>query len=124
MSRRASARLDALEGGSPHTDSALAAVATTEDVLTALAEAGSSRAIDLANELALTTAIPALMDVEEAASVTGAAAAARIEAERAEADDTAFASSLLVALFIPGLALTTLWFSSRRRVERLSLQAE
>ncbi|MGF1668701.1 MAG: sensor histidine kinase, partial [Acidimicrobiia bacterium] len=49
---------------------------------------------------------------------------ARIEAERAEAGDAAFASSLLVALIIPALAVTTLWVSSRRRVERLSLQAE
>jgi signal transduction histidine kinase len=119
-----SARLDALERGSTHTDSALTAVATTEDVLTALTEAGSAQAVERANELALTSAIPSLMAVEEAASVAGATAAARIEAERAEAGDAAFASSLLVALIIPALAVTTLWMSSRRRVERLSLQAE
>jgi signal transduction histidine kinase len=119
-----SARLEALDDASPHTESALAAIATTGQVLTALAEADSSQAIEVANELALNTAIPALMAVEEAAGVAGAAAAARIEAERAEAGDAAFASSLLVALIIPALAVTTLWMSSRRRVERLSMQAE
>jgi signal transduction histidine kinase len=119
-----SAGLDALQGTTSHTGSALAAASATEDVLTALAEADSSQAIELVNELAMTTAIPSLIAAEESAAVAGAAAAARIEAERTGAGDTAFASILLVAFFIPSLAVTTLWMSSRRRVERLSLLAE
>jgi signal transduction histidine kinase len=119
-----SADLDALQGTTSHTESALAAASATEDVLTALAGADSSQAIELVNEQAIMTAFPSLIAVEESAAVAGAVAAARIEAEQAGAGDTAFASILLVAFFVPALAVTTLWMSSRRRVERLSLLAE
>jgi signal transduction histidine kinase len=118
------ARLDALLEVTDHTDSALAAVGATDEVLAALTAADSSQATGLANELALRTAIPALLATEQAAAAAGVAAEARIDAERAEAGDAAFASSLLVALVVPALAVTTLWMSSRRRVERLSLRAE
>ncbi len=119
-----SARLDTLLGASDHSEAARSAVDATEDVLTALIEADSSKATGLANELALSTAIPSLMTAEEVAAAAGVAAEARIHAEREEAGDAAFASSLLVALIVPALAIITLWMSSRRREERVSLQAE
>jgi signal transduction histidine kinase len=116
-------QLDSLGADGEHQRTARAAHDAIEEVLLLIAEDPSDEAVATAVAMAAET-LPLLDDVDRAAFSESQAAEARIAAEQARAGDAARASSMVVALLVPALAVLALWRSSRRRVERLALQAE
>jgi signal transduction histidine kinase len=96
---------------------------SVEDVLTLLAEASTSEDAATAEQLARTFAVPALDEIAAEATTTANAAQARIDAEGSRAGDAARASSLVVALIVPAVAIWSVFSANRRREERLKLRA-
>lgn len=116
--------LDLMVGGSTHSELAARVEASADEALTLLENAGVLMDAESADDLARTTVLPVVEQLEAAAADVGRAAQARIEAEQSSAGEAARITSLTVALIVPSAAAWGLWATARRREERLAMQSQ